>query len=439
MNYKETLSYLTSLNKFGIKLGLERINRLMELLDEPQLKYKTIHVTGTNGKGSVCAMVSSIIHQSSIKTGLYTSPHLSSYTERIRIDGVPISEQEFADFISAVQPFAEQMVAEGMQSPTQFEVLTAAAFLCFAVNKVEYAIIEVGVGGLLDSTNVIVPEVSVITNVAFEHAELCGGTLEGIAHHKAGIIKEGVPVVTDAKGMTVDILHEEANKKNTDLFIEDNDFQAELIASNEKKQQIMFFSNIIGVKESFEMDLLGDHQVRNGALAIMTAYLLANDEKRITTETMRIALATVRWPGRFERFDLMDKKILIDGAHNPAGMSMLRQNLDKYYPTQQRVFVLGILKDKDIDVMLETLLRPDDIVIATEPDSERTSRPEKWADKCKVKTVIVQNNRAIALDKAMQMTLNGSLLCITGSLYLVGGLRQILSQQKRKLRRAQCE
>jgi len=423
MNYQEALEYLDELNKFGTKMGLERIKRLVELLDEPHLKYKTVHITGTNGKGSTCAMVSEILRQSGIKTGLYTSPHLYSYTERIQINGVAVSEEVFANCISVVKPFVEQMIEEGMESPTQFEVLTAAAFLCFALNEVEYAVIEVGLGGLLDSTNVVEPEVSVITNVAFEHAQFCGGTLEGIAHHKAGIIKDNVPVVTDAKGMTLEILHEEATKKNTDLFIEDIDFAAGFLRDEENKQVISFASQIIGVATEFKLNLLGIHQIRNSALAIMTAYLLSNDEERITSEAVKKALSGVKWPGRFEYFCVSDKQMIIDGAHNPAGMSMLRQNLDRYFPGEQRVFLLGILGDKDIDVMIKTLLRPDDVVVATVPDSARSSDPSDWVSKLNVKYVQIEKDRQQALTKAMGLTQRDAVLCMTGSLYLIGELR----------------
>ena len=196
MDYKESLSYLESLNVFGSKLGLSRIERLTELLGHPERRYRTVHVTGTNGKGSVSAMTAAILTESGFRTGLYTSPHLTSYTERFVIDGEQASEEDFAAAISAAKEAAEAMLAEGLEQPTEFEVLTAAAFYYFAEKDVDYAVIEVGLGGLLDSTNVIMPEVAVITNVAMEHADRCGGTLEGVAHHKAGIIKRGVPVVT---------------------------------------------------------------------------------------------------------------------------------------------------------------------------------------------------------------------------------------------------
>ena len=171
MDYKESLSYLESLNVFGSKLGLSRIERLTELLGHPERRYRTVHVTGTNGKGSVSAMTAAILTESGFRTGLYTSPHLTSYTERFVIDGEPASEADFAAAISAAKEAAEAMLAEGAEQPTEFEVLTAAAFYYFAEKHVDYAVIEVGLGGLLDSTNVIMPEVAVITNVAMEHAD----------------------------------------------------------------------------------------------------------------------------------------------------------------------------------------------------------------------------------------------------------------------------
>ena len=213
MNYEESLAYLDELNVFGMNFGLARIEKLLYLLGEPQKAYKTIHVTGTNGKGSVTAMLASGLQAAGIRTGMYISPHLSSYTERMVIDGRQVSEAQFADALSVVRDICEFMAGEGDEHPTQFEVITAAAFLLFQKEKVEYAVIEVGLGGLLDSTNVIVPEVSVITNVTFEHADKCGGTLEGIAHHKAGIMKPGVPVVTGAEGKALEIIREEARAK----------------------------------------------------------------------------------------------------------------------------------------------------------------------------------------------------------------------------------
>ncbi|MCH3959071.1 MAG: bifunctional folylpolyglutamate synthase/dihydrofolate synthase [Selenomonas sp.] len=433
MNYEEALSYLEGLNSFGIKLGLSRITRLLELLDLPQERYRTIHVTGTNGKGSVSAMLAGILQRSGIHTGFYSSPHLVSYTERVRVDGQPIREDEFANCLSTIKVYVDQMVGEGEESPTQFEVLTALAFFYFAMHHVEYAVIEVGLGGLLDSTNVITPEVSVITNVTFEHADRCGGTLEGIAHHKAGIIKEGVPVVTAAKGRPLEIIRQTAEEHNADIFVAGEDFGTAFINCDGRTQQLEFNSGLIGVaNEPYELHLLGCHQVVNSAVAVMAAQLIHNIDERVNENTIGEALKLVTWPARFERVDRDGQTVIIDGAHNPAGMMALRSSLDQYFPAEQRVLLLGILKDKDIETMLDTLLRPNDTVIVTVPHSERASDPMELAKKVAphVQHVEAVPDNAEALERAMELANKEKLMIMAGSLYLVGGERQLLLERK---------
>ena len=433
MNYQESLAYLESLNIFGIKLGLERMQKLLARLELPQERYRTIHVTGTNGKGSVSAMLAGILRHSGIHTGFYSSPHLVSYTERIRVDGQAISEQEFADCLSSIKVYIDQMIADGEECPTQFEVLTALAFFYFAIKHVEYAVIEVGLGGLLDSTNVIVPEVSVITNVTLEHADRCGGTLAGVARHKAGIIKEDVPVVTAAKGEPLEIIRQTAEEKNADLFVAGEDFSTEFISCAENYQCLEFTSHLLGVvKEPYSLHLWGKHQIENSALAVMTAQLLHNTDDRITNKTIDDALSLVSWPARFERVDLGEQKCIVDGAHNPAGMQALRESLDMYVPAPERVFLLGILKDKDIESMLDILLRPNDTVVVTVPHSERAADPQQLAHKA---AAYVQHVEAIAdnsqaLERALELANKEKLLVLAGSLYLVGGVRKLLLDKK---------
>lgn len=434
MNYKESLNYLEELKVFGSQLGLSRIQRLLELMDMPQKHYRTVHVTGTNGKGSTSVMLAGILCASGIHTGLYVSPHLVSYTERIQIDGQEISQQDFADCIGAVRIYAEQMRSAGGESPTQFEILTAAAFYCFAQKQVEYAVIEVGLGGLLDSTNVITPEVSVITNVTMEHADRCGGTLEGIARHKAGIIKDGIPVVTAAKGVPLSILQETAHEKNADIFIAGTDFNSAFVSFDGTKQLLEFHSALIGVNgERYTLHMLGEHQVENSSLAVMAAQLLHNNDARITQENIAVALERAFWPGRFEHMELGGQKIIVDGAHNPAGTEALRRSLDLYFPAAERVFMLGILKDKDIDSMLGKLLRPNDTVLLTAPRSERASDPDVVARRVHTQHVEVQADNAEALARSLELADGKRLLVIAGSLYLIGGVRQMLLQKKEKL------
>ncbi|WP_037355635.1 folylpolyglutamate synthase/dihydrofolate synthase family protein [Selenomonas sp. FC4001] len=433
MNYQESLAYLESLNIFGIKLGLERIQKLLARLELPQERYRTIHVTGTNGKGSVSAMLAGILRHSGIHTGFYSSPHLVSYTERIRVDGQAISEQEFADCLSSIKVYIDKMIADGEECPTQFEVLTALAFFYFAIKHVEYAVIEVGLGGLLDSTNVVVPEVSVITNVTLEHADRCGGTLEGVAHHKAGIIKDDVPVVTAAQGVALDIIRQQAEEKNADIFVAGEDFSADFISYEGNFQRLEFSSGLLGaVKEPYTLHLLGKHQIENAAVAVMAAKLISNLDSRITNKTIDDALTLVSWPARFEQADYNGQKIIIDGAHNPAGMTALRESLDLYFPASERVLLLGILKDKDIDNMLDILLRPNDTVVVTVPHSDRASDPQILAGKVAAHVqhveAIADNNEA--MNRALELANGEKLLIMAGSLYLVGGLRKLLMDKK---------
>ncbi|HCB93939.1 MAG TPA: bifunctional folylpolyglutamate synthase/dihydrofolate synthase [Selenomonas sp.] len=433
MNYQEALAYLDQLAGFGIKPGLQRITRLLELLDLPQEKYHIVHVTGTNGKGSASVMLASVLQHSSLKTGLFISPHLVDYTERIQIDGQPISEQDFADCLDVIKPYVEQLQQEGIECPTQFEVLTAMAFFHFAVQNVDYAVIEVGLGGLLDSTNVAVPSISVITNVTMEHAQWCGGTLEGVARHKAGIIKEAVPVVTAAKGEALDIIRSVAEKKASDIFVEGEDFQVEVISRDISGQKMEFSTELLGISHApYELQLLGTYQRENSAVARMAAELLRNLDERITSESIQLGLKLARWPGRFELLNCDGRTVILDGAHNPGGIMALRESLDTYFPEGVRVFVLGILKDKDIDTMLESLLRQGDFVIATTPDSSRAAEATMLAEKARAVAACVdlREEPEQALARGLELSHGSVPLIVTGSLYLVGGIRQLLLEKR---------
>lgn len=431
MNYQESLMYLDELNTFGIKLGLSRIERLTELLGHPERKYKTIHVTGTNGKGSVSCMTAAVLRQAGLRAGLYISPHLISYTERCSVNGEDISESDFAACLTKVREASKQMEREGEESPTQFEVLTALAFLWFAEQKVDYAVIEVGLGGLLDSTNIITPALSIITNVTLEHADRCGGTLEGVAEHKSGIIKKGVPVITAAEGMPLEVIRKTAAEKSSKLYALGEDFTNEFVRFHSGVQELSFTAAQTGVRAlHYDVSLLGDYQIANSSLAVMAAVLLSETEKGITPSVLKDALAKVSWPGRFEDMSIGDQQIRVDGAHNPAGVKALRTALDRYYPDMPRVFLLGILADKAIDEMLPVLLRPEDTLVATLPDSTRAEQPEVLVEKAVVRHAEAEADNAKALDRALELAGESNLLICAGSLYLIGGLRSLLLQKE---------
>ena len=429
MNYAEALLYLDELNTFGIRLGLVRMEELCARLGNPERCYATIHIAGTNGKGSVTQMMDAVFRASGIRAGRYLSPHLISYTERMSVDGHDISEERFAELLTRVRAAADEMVAAGHEHPTQFEALTALAFLYFAEEQVEVAVIETGLGGLLDSTNVVEPALTIITNVAMDHADRCGGTLLGIAEHKAGIIKEGVPVITAATGEPLEIIERRAEELGADVFVCGEDFSAQLFFPKEGGQRVAFHSVVCREPEPFDLGLAGVYQAENAALVIMAVKLLEREDARVTEHAIRVALRTVRHPARFEILMRENLPVVIDGAHNPAGMRALRAGLDAYFPDLPRVFLLGILKDKDIDAMLAALLRPGDQVITVRPDSERAAAADVVAAIAAGMGLDTHacDDAAAALAEAQARARAGNaLLVAAGSLYLVGGIRAML-------------
>ena len=431
MNYAESLHYLDELNTFGIRLGLARMEELCARLGNPERSYTTIHIAGTNGKGSVTQMMDAVFRAAGIRSGRYLSPHLISYTERMSVDGHDISEERFAELLTRVRAAADEMVAAGCEHPTQFEALTALAFLYFAEEQVEVAVIETGLGGLLDSTNVVEPMLTIITNVTMEHADRCGGTLAGIAAHKAGIIKEGVPVITAATGEPLVIIEQRAEELGADLFVCGEDFSAQLFFPKEGGQRVVFHSVVCREPEPFDLALAGTCQAENAALVIMAAKLLEREDARVTESTVRMALRTVRHPARFEILTQKDLPVVIDGAHNPAGMRALRAGLDAYFSNLPRVFLLGILKDKDIETMLTALLRPGDTVVTVRPNSARAAAADVVAAAASglgAITCACGDPQAALTEAENRAQRSHALLVAAGSLYLVGGIRALLME-----------
>lgn len=429
MTYEQALSYLSSTGKFGINLGLKRIEKLLELMDHPERSYKTVHITGTNGKGSTTALTAAILQASGIKTGMYTSPHLIEYTERMVVDGEPISQDDFGQSIAYTRQFIDQMVDQGWEHPTEFEILTAAAFYYFAAAGVEYAVIEVGLGGLLDSTNVITPEVAVITNVTLEHTDRCGSTVSEIAGHKAGIIKKGIPVVTAAAGRSLEVICNQAVKMQSPLFMLGRDFFGEWMGAKDGWQQVAVRTNLYGSNTGLWMKLLGRHQIANCAAAVMAAKILAQQEIRITDSAISKGIAAAAWPGRFELF-AGRPVVIIDGAHNVAGAEALRQTLDEVFGQRRITFVLGILQDKDISGITNALIRSSDEVITVAPVSVRAADPKVVAAGIVADRIEAASTVEEAISQAVQWAGSDGIVCICGSLYLVGTARKfIVSRQ----------
>ena len=423
MNYTETLAYLDSLGKFGINLGMERIEDLLKELNNPEQKVRTIHVTGTNGKGSVTSMITNILLVSGLKVGKFTSPHLVRYNERIEVDGKEISDEDFALVVTAVRRAVESVMAKGTDQPTQFEVLTAAAFLHFALQKLDYAVIEVGLGGLWDSTNVITPVVSVITNVSLDHTDRCGKTVEEIAMQKAGIIKDGVPVVTAAEGEALGPIQAMSLFKQAPLYIYGKAFTGQEVSSTMEGQTFTLSAG--DYHSNYDVKLPGAHQILNTAVAVVAAKLASKQDSRINELALHQGVALTKWPGRLERIS-QKPDVILDGAHNPAGAAVLRAALDKYYSGKKICFIFGMMGDKDISQVITTLFRKEDTIFAVRADEgTRAAEPEALAAQIGSQAKAM-HDLAEAYKTALAEVGEDGLVCVCGSLYLVGTFKKML-------------
>jgi dihydrofolate synthase/folylpolyglutamate synthase len=380
-SYNDAIAYLYGLQKFGIKLGLDNTRSLMSLLDGPQSFFKSVHVAGTNGKGSVSAMIASILRTAGCRVGLFTSPHLVSFTERIRVDNVEISEQEVVELTSELKEIVEENKDRYQPefSPTFFEFVTAAGFLYFKRKGVEWAVVETGMGGRLDATNVLTPEVSVITGIGHDHKEFLGRTLKEIAGEKAGIIKEGVPVVSSSQEPdAMKVITEKAAEKKTPLFVYGEDFSSR-VKDSDMNGVVFDYEGEARLKD-IKVPLCGMHQMENASVAIKAVELIMRKET-VAYDHVREGLSGIKWPGRMELIKDSGHgyDILIDGAHNPSASAALARSLKEYFLAsyQTVILVIGIMSDKDMIGIMKPLLPLASEIIFTAPDYERAALPER--------------------------------------------------------------
>lgn len=424
MNYQEALDYLHDLCKFGINLGMERIEKLLSILGNPHHKIKTVHVAGTNGKGSTTAMIANILQASGYKVGVYTSPHLHNYTERVRINGIDISRPDFAREMKEIKEIVPLVLEATGESPTEFEILTALAFDYFATQKVDLAVIEVGMGGRLDSTNVIRPEVSVLTSISADHVNYLGPNLTDIAQEKAGIIKKGTPVVCALQDPSVEkVILEKAQSLEAQVYQARKCSYKQTSYSN--LGQIFNITTQKNQYDKLSLALLGDHQMENAVTAVLTIEVLETLGWSITPEEIRKGLESVRWPGRLE-FLKLKSPVLLDGAHNPAGAKVLAEAIPKYFQYDRLIFILGVLADKDKNEIINYLGPLGDVFIVTKPPNIRAGH---WDDLIQLlkkydKELLVEENNHQAIDLAFNFAQARDLIIITGSLYLLGESRE---------------
>ena len=416
MTYQESLDYLTSLGRFGIKLGLERTEALLHELGDPQELFQGVLVAGTNGKGSVCAMVASILQAAGYRVGLMPKPHLISYTERIQVDQRPIAEDDFAALLTELQPTINKVAAE-LGPPTEFEILTSAALYYFARAGIDLLVCEVGLGGRLDSTNVLDLGVSFITNIALDHTQYLGSTLEAIAAEKAGILKPDSIAITGAQPPALAVIEAAARTKQIPLLRLGQEIELTAIDKEWAGVQATV-TTPTGIYRDLRIPLLGLHQADNAALAVAAIDSLRSRGWEISDGALRDGLARPRWPGRLEVVD-RNPIVLVDGAHNPAGLERSLATVQKLARERQLVIVFGAMKDKDLPAMLAQLRAMDAPVIFTAIDWHRAAAPRDLAKQFGVAAETAESSSE-ALDLARQRASSTGIVLVCGSLYLVG-------------------
>lgn len=415
----EILNRLYGLQRLGIRPGLKRMKRLLNALGDPQNSYRSIHIAGTNGKGSTSAILHSILSQK-YRTGLYTSPHLERFNERIRVNGDLIKDSEIVSTAERVEAASRKAGITGL---TFFEFTTAMAFLHFRDRSVEAAVLETGMGGRWDATNIVKPAVSVITSIGLDHTEFLGSNIEAIASEKAGIIKKGVPVVTAASGRkALKVLRDAASKKNAPLLRLGADFTVEPSRAGR-----FDYSGPHRVLKGLSVNLCGAHQYRNAGCALAALELLSG-RFDVTRPMIRRGLKEVFWPGRVE---VLGKRplVILDSAHNPEGALALKDALSGFR-YGRLILVLGVMADKDIDGIMKALLPKAFTVILTRPDTPRAASASDLFDRVRARGVkaAVASSVKEALKKALETARPNDAVCVTGSIFTVGEARSILKR-----------
>ena len=415
MTYSSAVAYLYRLQKHGIKLGLETMTALMVRLGMPQTRYRTLHIAGTNGKGSTAAMAAAVLQAAGYRVGLYTSPHLVEFRERIRVNGEMIAESQVAQLTEQLQTLCQPDL-----SPTFFEYTTAMAFQHFADSGVDVAVLEVGLGGRFDATNMVTPMACAVTTISLDHQEYLGTTLSSIAFEKAGIIKPGVPVVLgrleDDAWRTIEQV---ARERQAPVFRLNEDFRTE----GEGPQQFSYRG--LGMQyDGLTCALDGRHQLDNAACALALLGAAAPQGIAVTAEAVREGLRGVNWAGRLEVVDRRPT-ILLDGAHNPAAATALADYLtrsDRSHPSRPVVLVLGMMRDKDHRGFVEPLRSLVDEVVLTQADLPRSATAQEL--RASLEGLLPHPHVVPSLSDAMalarQLATPDGLVCVTGSLMLVG-------------------
>ncbi len=420
MTYDEALAYIHGSWKFGNKLGLHNMEKLLGLMGDPHKKLRFVHVAGTNGKGSTSAFIANILMEAGYRTGLYTSPYIQRFTERIRIGTQEISREELAGITAFVKKCADQMEAMGDNHPTEFEIVTAVAFEYYFRKACDIVVLEVGLGGRFDPTNIIeTPELAVITTISYDHTDRLGETLPQIAFEKAGIIKHRGDVVIYSQSREVEQVFEEAcTQRGAHLY--KTDFSGMVLHEFGPDGQIFSW----GGYDRLEIGLLGRHQINNALVAVRAAEIMSENGFDISQNDVRKGLAKAKWPGRLE---IIQKApvFIIDGAHNPEGAAVLRRFLNEYFPGKPVTFIMGVLSSKDYQSMISTVLPGCKRLFAVTPDTPKALPAASLADAAASYCNDIQISDTIeeAVRTCIETAAPDEIICAFGSLYYIGAVR----------------
>lgn len=428
--YQKALDYIYSFVDYSLtknlryspeKFNLSRMTSFLELIGNPHLDYATIHVAGTKGKGSICAMITSILSHSGYKTGFYSSPHMIDFSERIRIGDRLISQEKIAEYVDYFKPFIDQV-----EEITTFEITTALAFKYFSDQKVDFAVVEVGLGGRFDATNVVTPKVSVISSISFDHTKILGNTLSKIAFEKAGIIKNKVPVVVSKqKSTALKMIQSIALERNAPLI---NAKESYRMVSGKKTLDYQDFTiqEDSTSTEWIRLPLIGSHQLDNARTAFAVVNELRKQGIKISTAAVKNGFEQVDWPGRLEILQ-RDPLVIIDGAHNPDSFRNLANTIKEYLAGRKVIFVLGASEDKNIRTMLR-IIKPvvDHLIItkSTHPRAMDINKIQEFADTIGISCMCVEEVED-AKEKAESLSNGNSVIIASGSIFIAGAFREM--------------
>ena len=416
MTYKEALDYISSVERFGSRPGLSRIGELLERLGSPHKDMKFVHIAGTNGKGSCAAMTAGVLKAAGYKSGLFTSPYIFRFNERMQINGRQIEDDELAEIVEKVKPAAESME----DHPTEFELMTAAALLWYKQENCDIVVLEVGLGGRFDATNIIdAPEVAVIMNIGLDHVSVLGNSVEQIAFEKAGIIKPGCSVVLYQQSEEVTaVIRRRCEEEDASLRIAD---------FSEIKPE---FDSLMGqsfryMDEIYALPLLGSHQLKNAAVVLETVDVLRARGWKLEQSDVEHGIYSVSWPGRFELVN-DEPEFIVDGGHNPQCAQSVRDNLLHYFPGIHRVLLIGVLRDKDFESLADFLDEAADEYVCISPNNPRALPAAELADSLEKygKRITVCTSIEDGVETAMDIAAGkNGMVCAVGSLYSVGDIR----------------